>query len=63
MNDAGIKLSKIPQSKVLELFGISRNMLLRLRKEGKLRTYSLPGSYKIYFDLKELEALFELQQA
>lgn len=48
---------KVPQNKVLELYGLSRSSFYHLTKRLKLTKYYFgEGTRKPYYDLKEIEA-------
>lgn len=57
------KLQKVSQNQAMAMFGISRSILYRLRKERRITTYVVPGSTKVFFDVRELESLFQVQEA
>ena len=50
--------TKIPRKEAIRRYA-SKTTLWRLEKEGKLKSYRLPGFRKIFYDVKELEALIQ----
>ena len=55
-----MKKRKISRRQFMEMYDCSKATALKLERQGKLTPYTFTGDRrKIYYDLKEIESIFE----